>query len=730
MSMSRLLRAPVVAAAAFAVLLVLAGCPNPIDQGIAEQMLDKSVPTLDISSPQDGSEYGQSVTVQGTTSDAGGRLRTLRYRVAGTLGVLLEGEVAASTIGSDGSYAFQFSTIDFDGPIVVTVIAEDWNDNVVEESVMLSDPGSPVSSLSAAPDNKRVSLAWEAIEGASGYTLYYTSDGTLPSLGYGTSVAVAGTAYDLTGLKNGKLYIFLLCAHVGAADYWSDYVDAIPLSELTLAPKVRGDYRSINLEWAEIEGTDAFVVYRAANDPNGVYTNLTGTLRGNSFTDTTVTDGTWYYYKIQPALADGRLSTYNGAQTFQAPTVQERVTSINTSVTNKRVRISGSYAYVAAGTDGILVVDIANPAAPAVVRTVDTTDARDLDISGSYLYLADGSAGLRAFTLADPAFPAQVGVFKTDGAHTIGTAVELSVVSGTHAFVLDSTSGTVVHAINTTTPSALAWMSSYTNASYTFEDVAACVWADNPSYEFLYITTGSGDVLLEIYFYNLSFYSYRSYTDPDYFPRKVTVSGSYVYLLGKRNVDLEPPDENALLVLSKFPAAFTKVGQGGEISGYAADVRAAGNRAYAVDSIGFHLYDVSDPADPVLLDYLNTPGSPTGVDAGSSYAFIASGVLLFQTVDLTLPTSLSLLATYDGAGSSGALGAAVRGDYAYVAATGPSRLQILDVSSPESPSEAGYLTLSAPRAVDLSGDYAFVADSTSGLRIIDVSNPSSPAARG
>jgi hypothetical protein len=728
MKPSRLRRAVPVLVGLVILLLVLSGCPDPISSLIAGQMVDKSVPSLSITAPDDNGEYSQTVTVEGTVQDAGGEIRFLGYRVDGTLGVLLEGEVDTATIAPDGSYSFQFSTITFNGPIVVTVTAEDWNDNTVEVFITLSDPGSPISSLSAIPDNKSITLNWDAVAGAS-YTLYYTSDGTLPSEGYGESVVVGGTSHPLTGLTNGKLYIFLLKVEVGIIEYWSDYVVSIPLSETTLAPKVRGDYRSIYLEWAEIEGTDQFVVYRTEGDPNGTPVNLTGTIQGNSFTDTTVADDTWYYYRVQPAIGDGITSTYNGAQTFQTPIVEEKVTSINTLVTNERVRVSGNYAYVAAGADGILVVDISNPAAPSVVTTVDTTDALDLDIdsNGNYLYLADGTGGLRSFSLAVPTAPSEV-----DATTSVGTAVEISVVGTTHAFVLDSSGGTAVHAVDISTPSSLSWIDYYTNASYSFEDIAASSYSSN--LKFIYVTTGNGDALLEIYLSvsASTIYSYRSYTDPDYWPRKVTTSGSYVYVLGQRNVDLEPPDENALLVLSKYPSPFNKLGQSSEISGYAADVRVNDNqtRAYAVDESGFHVYDVSDPANPGIVEYLNTPGNPSGVDIGGGYAFVASGVLFFQTVDLNLPNSLDLKSTYDGTGSSTAWGAAVRGQYAFVAATDPSRLQVLDVSSPGSWTELGSSSLTSPRAVDLSGNHAYVVESAGQLRIIDISDPLSPDAKG
>lgn len=358
---------------------------------------------------------------------------------------------------------------------------------------------------------------------------------------------------------------------------------------------------------------------------------------------------------------------------------------------------------------------------------VATTDARDLDVSGGYLYIADGAGGLRSFTLASPAAPVELDVFKTDTTHTIGTAVELS-LAGDHAFVLDSSGGSIVHAVDTSTPSSLTWVDDYTDASYTFEDISASEISG--SLKFVYITTGNGDYLLEICLSGSTFYFYRSYTDPDYFPRKVTTSGTYVYLIGKRNVDVEPPDENALIVLSKYPSSLAKVGQSNEISGYAADVRVIGGRAYVVDNIGFHIYDVGDPTDPGIIDYLNTPGSPTGVDASGAYAFIASGILLFQTVDLTLPTSLTEVATYDS-GGSGAWGVAVRGDYAYASAS--SGLQIFDVSDPDNPFWVGLHDSAGGgmHDVDIRGNTVYTTDGAyfqpNSLKLVDVSDPENPA---
>jgi hypothetical protein len=67
----------------------------------------------------------------------------------------------------------------------------------------------------------------------------------------------------------------------------------------------------------------------------------------------------------------------------------------------------------------------------------------------------------------------------------------------------------------------------------------------------------------------------------------------------------------------------------------------------------------------------------------------------------------------------------VSGQYAYVA-DNSGGLQVIDVSDPSAPFIAGAVGTSLAVGLAVSGSYAYVADDPAGLRIIDVSNPSSP----
>jgi hypothetical protein len=59
------------------------------------------------------------------------------------------------------------------------------------------------------------------------------------------------------------------------------------------------------------------------------------------------------------------------------------------------VAVSDTYVYVADGSFGLRVVDVANPTRPTEVGVYDTPgNAVDVAVSGSYVYVADEAGGL------------------------------------------------------------------------------------------------------------------------------------------------------------------------------------------------------------------------------------------------------------------------------------------------------------------------------------------------
>jgi hypothetical protein len=728
--------AGILALAAWA--LLTAACPNPITTAAVNEMVDDRSPALAISSPTEGSTYAQTVTVQGTATD-NGKVRTVSWSISGTLGLLASGQLTAAQLGSGGAFSFQFTTVTFNGPIVVRVAAEDWNDNRADAAVTLQYPGSSVSSFTATPGNKQVHLSWEAVTGASSYTVYYTSNGTLPTETYGQSLTLAGTSADLTGLQNGAPHIFLLKANLAAGGaYYSGYVTTIPLSTMTLAPLVTGGYREIRLEWAEIAATSQFEVLRSSSAA-GPFVNYTGTLTGTSFVDTGVSDGQWYYYKVRPALAGSIESAANAGQTIQTPPTSDAgIVSLNTPSPANKVKVSGSYAYVAAGASGLLVVDISNPSNPSIVGSVATTNARDVDLYDygggvKYAFVADGAGKLRAINVTNPAAPVIAGTYTG----TISDAVVVSAPAGSsRAFVMDAT-GNSITAVNIAAPASMVVVGLPLVFSATYQMIDVDVANDsgrNSLYISTHNTSSNINYLWQYYLIGTTYSSGGSLTDTNYDPKYVTVGASYVYLLSQAHAFLEPPPPYEVIVASRYPSALAKVGETGSANGDIADIRGpvtVGSKqyVYAADGRGLQVVDVTTAASPALTDFWNTPGASGGVASNGSFAFVASGGLGFQTVDLALPSNPSVAGTQ---ASYALTDLALRGQYVYAASTAGARLQIYNVATPSSPSlvSGGNLTVTGATGVALSGPYAFVTAGSNGLKVVDVSNVASPVQVG
>jgi len=95
---------------------------------------------------------------------------------------------------------------------------------------------------------------------------------------------------------------------------------------------------------------------------------------------------------------------------------------------------------------------------------------------------------------------------------------------------------------------------------------------------------------------------------------------------------------------------------------------------------------------------------------------------------IAVEQSITQIGTYDTTGL--AVGVQVVGNYAYVADY-TSGLQIINISNPAAPSLSGtYDTTGYTWGVEVVGNYAYVADRDSGLQIINISNPVAPSLSG
>ena len=113
--------------------------------------------------------------------------------------------------------------------------------------------------------------------------------------------------------------------------------------------------------------------------------------------------------------------------------------SYDTSGYVRGVAVAGGYAYVADYENGLVVVDVSDPANPTRVGGYDTSgSAQGVAVSGGYAYVADGGSGLVVVDVSDPVNPTYA-----SGYDTYGSAYDVAVAGG-YAYVADIDSGLVV----------------------------------------------------------------------------------------------------------------------------------------------------------------------------------------------------------------------------------------------------------------------------------------------
>ncbi|MFN8595076.1 MAG: hypothetical protein U0559_02695 [Anaerolineae bacterium] len=131
------------------------------------------------------------------------------------------------------------------------------------------------------------------------------------------------------------------------------------------------------------------------------------------------------------------------------------------------VKVSGNLAFLAAGTRGIRVVDVSNPAVPVMISTDDytgTLSARSLAIYKNYLFVADGSAGAKMLAFD----PASGQLRLVAPIPTSGTAQKLTWQSGRLYVAADSAGLMVIEIGNDLAIGKTAPLTGYAGQPFTY----------------------------------------------------------------------------------------------------------------------------------------------------------------------------------------------------------------------------------------------------------------------
>lgn len=147
---------------------------------------------------------------------------------------------------------------------------------------------------------------------------------------------------------------------------------------------------------------------------------------------------------------------------------------------------------------------------------------------------------------------------------------------------------------------------------------------------------------------------------------------------------------------------------------------------YVWDSSELRIFDISEPADPVLMGACDLGrGFANAIFLSGDYAFIASEREGLVIVNIDDPYDPGVVGSYWT--GYGYYHVYVCADHAYLP-KGNLGLEIVDVSVPSDPSFVSiYDTEGSATDVGVLDNYAYIADGPAGLQIIDVTDPANPA---
>lgn len=159
--------------------------------------------------------------------------------------------------------------------------------------------GTPAVTVSSAGYD-RLEISWPAVAGAAGYEIYRSASATGT---FAKITAVTGTSYINTGLATGKNYYYKVrvkCAAGPAVTYGGysavKYAKPAPSAPAGLKA-VRASAKSVAVSWSAVQGVTKYEVWRSLSAAAG-YALIT-TTASKSFTNTGLTTGKTYYYKVR-----------------------------------------------------------------------------------------------------------------------------------------------------------------------------------------------------------------------------------------------------------------------------------------------------------------------------------------------------------------------------------------------------------------------------------------------
>ncbi len=191
------------------------------------------------------------------------------------------------------------------------------------------------TNFKATSGNKKITLSWDAADGASSYTIYYRRATSSKWLRAGT---ITKTAVNITGLTNGVDYEFKVTANgndsgiveiapsattsttVIARDPADDNDDVTVSDEISLISVTSTSRGTITATWTPVSGTTSYRVY-VAEGASSTYRNK-GTFTGTTAVISGLNSGKTYKVRVLKLPVEGDTATALAACDYMQVTVR------------------------------------------------------------------------------------------------------------------------------------------------------------------------------------------------------------------------------------------------------------------------------------------------------------------------------------------------------------------------------------------------------------------------
>ena len=409
------------------------------------------------------------------------------------------------------------------------------------------------------------------------------------------------------------------------------------------------------------------------------------------------------------------------------------------------VYVSGGYAYVANNDAGFSIVDVDDPANPAIKGWVDTPgEATGVTVSGGYAYVADGYAGLSVIDITDPENPAVAGTADLPGRTTD------IFISGEKAYAKNDALGlTVLDITDPAHPAVTGWIAAPENMADVYVSGSYACYTGDGTFRIVDVTdpsrptaVGQVDVgaaqkvaVSGTHAYVASYYGENplkilNIADPENpaiigsaaidcytFIVDLSVFGDYAYIVYGYGYRIGTPATQIFDIAD--PTAPTAVGSIG--NSFRGRVYASGHYAYLADG-ALSIMDVADPSNPTITGRIGRLGA-ADIDVSGNHAFVAQGDNGLLVLDITDPVRPVTVGRADTGGDADFL--QVSGNYAYVV-NRDQGLALIDVTDPAHPVLTGRADVFGAREVTVSEPYAYLGTGAEGVRILDIGDPTNP----